>query len=155
MIFRFQNNKGVCKALFQGLAFVFFSLVLTVSKGAVLAHGSFTPSSGQSFSTFASDDPSSSTTDACLPLLKTIRHTPSADVVDRNQRSAGTAAALGLVFGVRFALSPSKQIQSYSHTARLESPGLSGNIVYNDRPALAIASYRQCQKQQALQALME
>lgn len=154
MNFRFLNDKGVCKASFQGAAIIIFSLVLFVSSGTVLAHGSYTSDYAKSIDTFSHEPSSSSTTDACLPLLKTIRHTPSAEVVDRNQRSAGTAAALGLVFGVRFALSPPQQVQTHD-TAGLEATSLSGNSLHDDRPALAIASYRQCQKQQALNALME
>lgn len=97
--------------------------------------------------------------DKCLPLLSSVRHTPPHNVMDRNQRSAGKAAALGLIFGVRFALTPSR------HPAKDQKPEAAigfwptdagsspGKDQARDRSALAVVAYRQCQKQQALQAL--
>ena len=92
-------------------------------------------------------NPSPVQVDSCLPLLSSSHPLH----VDRTQRSAGKAAALGLVFGVRFALSPPKTSRSrdVTPTARVGvwQPD-SG-----DRSALAVSAYRECQKQQALQAL--
>ena len=96
-----------------------------------------------------------STADSCLPLLKSIRHTTPPSAMDRNQRSAGKAAALGLVFGVRFALSPpEKATSSRSKRARLDVWQTSQATVGN-RHALAVADYRACQKEQALKALSD
>lgn len=74
--------------------------------------------------------------DAC-PLTLTSAHDESSrPVLDRTRRSAGKAAALGLVLGVRYALQPAAQT------------GVAGSLSRNS--ALAIAQWRHCQKQQAL-----
>jgi len=106
--------------------------------------------------------PSSAVTDSCLPLLKTIRKTPSKSVTDRNQRSAGKVAALGLIFGVRYALTPPS---SPSAPEAKTSENIQGNfdvwhqnggsLTQNDRSALAVSAYRACQKKQALSALSD
>lgn len=63
--------------------------------------------SKQALTTSYPSQPSSPTmVDSCLPLLKSIHHTSPVPAMDRNQRSAGKAAAAGLIQGVRFALSP-------------------------------------------------
>lgn len=96
--------------------------------------------------------------DSCLPLLSSMRHAPSRSAMDRNQRDAGKAAALGLIFGVRFALQPSKTSNnSDASDARLgfwqpDTPQVGAKDDHN-RSALAVVAYRQCQKEQALQAL--
>ena len=96
--------------------------------------------------------PSSSTVDKCLPLLKSIHHTPSTSAVDRNQRSAGKVAVLGMVFGVRFAPGPLEQPGKMKAETmldvRVSSARTSGN-----RSALAISSYRKCKKEEAISAL--
>lgn len=102
--------------------------------------------------------PPSSLTDDCLPLLKTI-HTSPNPVSDRNQRSAGKVAALGLIFGVRYALTPpgtpiQKTNSNESMTGKVDvwqnkGSSLSGNY----HPALAVSAYRTCQKELALNAL--
>lgn len=95
---------------------------------------------------------SPSVTDSCLPLLKSIRHTNPPSVTDRNQRTAGTAAALGLVMGLRYALTPPilqdqkpLALQRTGQTA-VQTPAASSR-------ALAIAAYRNCRKDHALRAL--
>ena len=95
---------------------------------------------------FSTSSPSAPN-DACLPLLKSIRHSSAGSAMDRNQRSAGKAAALGLVFGIRFALKPSAKMQPSKPSLDIWSPagGIQGN-----RSALAIADYRRCQKNKAL-----
>ena len=99
------------------------------------------------------NEPSSpSTADPCLPLLKSIRNVPGASTVDRNQRSAGKAAALGLVLGVRFALAPPAKVKTKADRPRLDVWQPS-NAYANDRSALAVSAYRKCQKNQALKAI--
>ena len=90
--------------------------------------------------------------DPCLPLLKSIHHVSSTSAMDRNQRSAGKAAAVGLVLGVRFALSPPAKVKSHADRPRLDVWHAS-NVSGGDRSALAVTAYRQCQKEQALKAL--
>lgn len=97
------------------------------------------------------NSPTPSVADSCLPLLKSIHHISPPSATDRNQRSAGKAAALGLVIGVRFALSPAKKATPRPN-ARLTFWQPYGSI-QGDRHALAVASYRDCQKEQALKAL--
>ncbi len=96
--------------------------------------------------------PSSATADKCLPLLKSIRQTTSISAMDRNQRAAGKAAALGLVLGVRFALSPSPKARSAKPRVDFWQPNFS---TAGDQRALAIAEYRACQKDQALKSSLD
>ena len=95
--------------------------------------------------------PSPSVADACLPLLDTSSQSSQPSAMDRNQRSAGKAAALGLVLGVRFALSPPNKAGLKPQNPRLDV--WQHADVSNDRSALAVTAYRQCQKEQALKAL--
>jgi hypothetical protein len=110
--------------------------------------------------------PSSAVTDSCLPLLKSFQETSSKSVTDRNQRSAGKVAApvvaMGLIFGVRYALTPPGSAPAYKANFNENKLGnfdvwhdngtsLSGNT----RPALAVSAYRACQKKQALIALSD
>lgn len=100
-----------------------------------------------------STHPSSPTVvDSCLSLLKSIPHISSTSIMDRNQRSAGKAAAVGLVLGVRFALSPPTKTKSYADRPRLDLWQPAGGSA-GDRSALAVSAYRQCQKEQALKAI--
>ena len=108
-------------------------------------------------------EPSSAVTDSCLPLLKSIRKIPSKSVTDRNQRSAGKEAApmvaLGLIFGVRYALTPPGSASAIKANAS-ENQGSfdvwhkDGSSLSKDgRSAQAVSAYRACQKKQALSAL--
>ena len=108
------------------------------------------PYTQQNFTTNQSSPP---VVDSCLPLLKSI-HTSPQSAMDRNQRSAGKAAALGLVLGVRFALSPPEKPGSYADKPRLNIWKVKG-VSKDSRSALAVSAYRQCQKEQALKALSE
>ncbi len=156
-----KNSARVARSLSKALMAV--SFILLLSTGTSWAFSTYEAiyqdpvehSSGEVTNTLAPIGPSSIATDACLPLLETIRHTPRDPVADRNQRSAGKAAALGLVFGVRFALSPPKNVKAHRDTARLELRTVSGDRLNEDRGALAISSYRQCQKREALKALRD
>ena len=105
--------------------------------------------------------PSSAVTDSCFSLLKSIQKTPSKSVTVRNQRSAGKVAALGLIFGVRYALTPPGNVPvSKAKPSESNSNGefdvwhYNGNSVSEDsRSALAVSAYRKCQKKEALSAL--
>ena len=107
--------------------------------------------------------PSSAVTDSCLPLLKSIHKIPSKSVTDRNQRSAGKSAApvaaLGLIFGVRYALTPPGNASAQKAVAS-ENQGEfdvwhhdGGSLSQDNRSALTVTAYRACQKKQALSAL--
>ena len=99
--------------------------------------------------------------DPCLPLLKSIHYTSPSSTVSRNRRSAGKAAALGLVFGVRFALSPSTKSRSSLRSKSKEAPEMRFDVWRPkavkpyDRSAQSISAYRSCQKKEALQALRD
>jgi len=103
--------------------------------------------------------PSSTVTDSCLSLLKSIHKTPSKSVTDRNQRSAGKVAALGLIFGVRYALTPPGSVPAQKALTNETQSNFdvwqhNGHSISGDnRPALAVSAYRKCQKKQALNAL--
>ena len=145
------NNKIV---LFP-IATAFFIMVLAMGAGSAWSLERLDPSNSvenaQNIETFSSSS-SSDMVDKCLPLLKSIRHASAPSAMDRNQRTAGQAAALGLVFGFRFALEPSPK--SKSPKPRLDvwqhHSGIAG-----DRHALAIAEYRRCQKENALNSSIQ
>jgi len=107
--------------------------------------------------------PPSAVTDSCSPLLKSIHKIPSKSVTTRNQRSAGKAAApvaaLGLIFGVRYALTPPGSASAQKAVAT-ENQGQfdvwhrdGASVSTDNRSALAVTAYRACQKKQALNAL--
>lgn len=96
--------------------------------------------------------PSSSVADSCFPLLKSIHYTSSSSATDRNQRSAGNSATFGLVVGLRFALSPTQKASKRSNKPQLTFWQPS-TAMQGDRAALAVSSYRDCQKEKALKAL--
>ncbi len=94
------------------------------------------------------------TEDACLPLLKTVSHSPALSAMDRDRRSAGNAAVLGLVFGVRFALGPKEVMKPGKGRAAV------GFEVLQQREtggmhALAVSEYRRCRNEKALKALSD
>lgn len=91
--------------------------------------------------------------DGCLPLLKSIRQPHTSTAMNPNQRSAGQAAALGLVFGFRFALEPTSR-KSKSPKPRLDVWEHHGEIAGNAH-ALAVADYRRCQKEKALKSSIQ
>ncbi|MFK7840491.1 MAG: hypothetical protein AB8B83_09225 [Bdellovibrionales bacterium] len=104
---------------------------------------------------------SSTVTDSCLPLLKSFQKTPSKSVIDRNQRTAGKVAALGLILGARYALTPpvgtpaNKVDTSETIEKALGVTHQRKMPLANDRSALAISAYRACQKRQALAEISE
>ena len=91
--------------------------------------------------------PSSVVADVCLPLLKATQSDPR-DIVTQDVRpDAGQAAALGLIFGVRYALGPKETTRARPASKGMENGDLSG-----DR-ALAVAEYRRCRSEQLLTTL--
>lgn len=166
-----RKNTRVARSL--SAIFVAIALVLSISTGTSLAFTTFEglyddPSTNtHNAAAFKSrfdgshSNPPSASADVCLPLLKTIHHTPSASALDRNQRSAGKVAALGLVFGVRFALSPPEATKDHARYSSLGNNKATNAVltlhgdkkIGNNRSALSVSAYRQCQKQQALKAL--
>lgn len=124
---------------------------------ATVTHASY-HSSKLKTSSILADSHTQGAADTCLPLLTSIRHTSPQNAMDRSQRSAGKAAAVGLIFGVRFALTPPEMAQKTKKAkASLNvwqpEPVAQDRSNTGNRSALAVAAYRQCQKQQALQAL--
>lgn len=96
--------------------------------------------------------------DVCLPLLSKVRPVNHHDAMDRSRHSAGKAAALGLIFGVRYALAPTEgsqmtNVQTLNGLYKEASVSKNDADEVSDRSALAVAAYRQCQKEQALQKL--
>ena len=84
--------------------------------------------------------------DACLPLLKALPIDMNASAMDRNRRSAGETAGIGLVFGIRFALDSGNR-------RRAPRLGIWQPSVTGDPHALALADYNRCKGDQALKAL--
>ena len=95
---------------------------------------------------------SPSVMDTCLPLLQSIRPIAPNSVTDRNQRTAGTTAALGLVMGIHFALT-SPVTQDQKPLVRQRMPVPTAQTPAANTRALAIAAYRACRKDHALRAL--
>ncbi len=90
--------------------------------------------------------PSSVLTEQCLSLLNTHK-TRNISVKSRSQRAVGQVAALGIILGARFALEL-KNDNADLLTKKVENTMLNqGN---SKRTAHAIANYRQCLKQTAL-----
>ena len=95
--------------------------------------------------------------DSCLYILKVARDRDEPSTADRQYRqAAGSAAAIGLVFGVRFALGPSEVTKS-----RRRTQPVAAFRVWETREnggggqALAIADYRACRNEQALRMLTD
>ncbi|MCB1681118.1 MAG: hypothetical protein H6858_08275 [Rhodospirillales bacterium] len=98
--------------------------------------------------------PTSTNADECLPLLTSIHHTSPTSALDRNQRSAGQIAVLGLLFGVRLAPGPLEKAGKETSETLLDV-GYSPDAVNGNRSALAVALYRDCRKEVALKSLSQ
>jgi hypothetical protein len=149
------SNKLAARKSRNRLLFAAAFLVLAFSAGSAWSHESSSSGKISAGAASVSSLPqvSLSVTDKCLPLLKSVRPPISPDnVTDKTQRPAGKLAALGLVFGIRFALGPVEAPQNAKRSAH--TPALvdfrqpSGDI--NGRNALATAAYRHCRKTEAL-----
>lgn len=92
--------------------------------------------------------------DSCLPLLEPASGAgePPAASRDWNRNSARKAAALGLVFGVNFALGPTEVIKP---DQRKGAARLNGRSPRGDDKAVAVSEYRRCKNEEALRALAE
>lgn len=90
----------------------------------------------------------SSQEESCAHLLKAIRYASSYSDTDRVRRSAGAAAAVGLVFGIRFALGPKTVTSSKRPALGVWQPDSTSSS-----KALAVADYRRCKNNEALEAL--
>lgn len=96
--------------------------------------------------------------DSCLYILRNAQEREGLSERERYYRqSAGSAAAVGLVFGVRFALGPSevnkaqRRVPEQAAAFRVWEPRESTGSAQ----ALAIADYRACRNEQALRALTD
>lgn len=96
--------------------------------------------------------PSSTNADQCLPLLKSIQTISPESALDRSQRTAGQIAALGLLFGVRFAPGPLERPGKATAETMVQIK-VSPEPLLEGRAALAVAAYRDCRKNEALTAL--
>ena len=136
------RHAKACQTVFLCGALVLAgSSVAFSSKDIIAFEGSHEQSSTQ-FS-----KASSTVAPKCLSLLKPERVKPTHSATDRSQRSAGKLAAVGLVFGVRYALSPPGRALPARKTKLND---LKDMAMSEDRSALHIAAFRSCQKQQSL-----
>jgi len=149
------------------VALLFSSLLLTfifiicVTANAAWSHDMRNNSQARSFKGLALKQSLLGPDGSCLPLLNSVSLSTNSGS-GPNQRSAGTAAALSLVLGVRYALLPPPQEkvdakalhpQSVFKTADMAGLSPSAGPQADERSALSVAAYRQCQKEQALQGL--
>ena len=74
--------------------------------------------------------------------------------MDRDRQTAGKAAALGLILGVRIALGP-KEVTRHKRTGNAVRFDIWQPSTGGDRQALAIADYRRCKNDQALKAISD
>ena len=73
--------------------------------------------------------------------------------MDRDRRAAGQAAAISLVFGVRFALGPKEVRRSKSDKSVQFEVWKAED--HSGAQALAVADYRRCKNREALQAISD
>ncbi|MCC6597179.1 MAG: hypothetical protein IT559_00070 [Alphaproteobacteria bacterium] len=130
--------SGPQVALVFGSFLCLFVMILCVGAGAAWSN-EIAGVKGQSVSKHISP---AVLTDSCSPLLKTVYNPSSYTGQDRNQHSAGTAAVLGLVLGVRYALPPVAQAEAVDFLS----------VSQNEATAQAVIAWRYCQKQQALRS---
>lgn len=99
--------------------------------------------------------PDASSGDPCLYMLKTMQAQESTMANERRYReTSGSAMAVGLVLGVRFALGPQERTRS----GQRPRPVAAFHVWEPHQaqsPALAIADYRACRNQHTLQALTD
>ncbi|MGH1456274.1 MAG: hypothetical protein ACRBDI_05800 [Alphaproteobacteria bacterium] len=128
------------------------TFVLFLSIGTAWSYdGNYTPYDTQNVSreTLHNQVPSSVMADQCLPLLDTHK-TQTSSSIDGNQRAVGQVAALGIILGARFALEPKN---NFTDLRRKNAKTLTIKGALEDknaRSAHAIANYRKCLKQMAL-----
>lgn len=117
---------------------------MLIALSGIFAFSSSNPSYG-SFSesvsreTYRFSSPSSTEASTCNSLLKSPSRTLSPFAFDGTQRPVGKVAALGLVYGVRFALEPAR-----NHHISVPK------LFKSNGKALSVAAYRDCLKRQTL-----
>lgn len=150
----FARLRGA--AVISGFSvFVFFSfLAPTPTLALELDHPSSVIDTDDKLPVLSSPSPVPANSDSCLALLKSVRYVPTSQMDRNNRHHAGTAAALGLVFGVRFALGPKETNKpgKRKSNARFDIWQPQND---NGRQALAVADYRRCKNEQALQAISD
>lgn len=146
-------------ALYVLAAYVLFAFLAVSSGPAWSFEVTYTEPHGQSgVAAPVTSVPAGAGEDSCLYILKTARAKSESSVLDRQYRqAAGSAAAVGLVFGVRFALGPQEVMQSHR---RINKPVAAFRVwevqeVAGGGQALAIADYRACRNERALHALTD
>ncbi len=159
---RFQLCEQTIKAFKSStIAFTFIVVVSTGSSFAFSFHSKYqdnpyAKNESVAYMPALQYQPSSAMTDSCLPLLKTTHKIPSQSVTVRNQRSAGKAAApivaVGLLFGVRYALTPPGNPFALKVNANANQ-GSSYILRNGKQSAFAVCDYYHCQKQQALRII--
>jgi len=155
------NGNILSKRLYAAaILSIFFTVILIMFTGPA-----WSIELDQSTSVIETDKNASLTTsspestiaeDKCLSLLKAVRYTNPPSAMDRDRRSAGKATALGLVFGVRFALGPKE-------VTKRDKSGDAVRFDFwqprdrntNAKQAMAVADYRRCVKEQNLRALSD
>lgn len=152
------QNKSCAACKILPLTVAIFIIVLSISAGNAWSFdrsaASLNLDNPDAVIDFSRDEPSSSTMaeEQCLPHLQSIRQATSVSAMDRNQRAAGKAAALGLVLGVRFALSPTPNKTPAKAHVDVWQPSYNSA---NAQRAIAIADYRACLKEHALKSSMD
>ncbi len=104
-------------------------------------------------SSFTSSSPSAQAV-SCLPLLKQVRLSPDGSDLSQSQRSAGITRAsmpvtLGFLIGVRVALGP-KEVVKKDQRVQV-GPEILQRYDTGESYALAVADYRRCKQNIALQ----
>lgn len=94
--------------------------------------------------------------DACLYILKAAREQTGSEVSEHDYRqSAGSAVALGLVFGVKFALGPT-ELRKYPRRSHVQAAAFHvGEPRDYGGQALAVADYRACRNERTLRTLTD
>lgn len=87
--------------------------------------------------------PRTAATDSCLPLLQITQKSAPGPATATVQPQAGQAAAISLLFGVRYALGPVE-------SGRAAAPAQNIAVHTDGQHAAAIAQYRRCRNEQSL-----
>lgn len=94
--------------------------------------------------------------DACLFILQPVAGQSAAEArAWKHRQDAGSAAAMGLVFGVRYAVGPAEvtSLRDYRQPASFRA--WEARDQSQNARALAIADYRACRNEQSLQILTD
>ena len=131
-----------------------FSMFCGPAWSIELDHSSATIDIADNHTSFSSK--SNIKTDSCLPLLKAVSYEGvSSSALNKNQRSAGRAAAIGLVFGVHFALGPKEVTKTNRRKNGAVRFGVWQTKETGGAKALAVSEYRRCKNEKALSAISD